>query len=51
MLFFIVAYLAITYQQEHLEANLKAKLIALLLISLFLFIKKTMINILEKSRN
>ncbi|MBL4992658.1 hypothetical protein CUZ88_2135 [Enterococcus xinjiangensis] len=39
------------YQQEHLEANLKAKLIALLLISLFLFIKKIMINILKKSMN
>ncbi|MBK4758246.1 hypothetical protein CU024_1739 [Enterococcus faecium] len=46
-----MAYLAITYQQEHLEANLKAKLIALLLISLFLYTKKTTINILNELRN
>ncbi|MBK4841362.1 hypothetical protein CUZ89_0520 [Enterococcus xinjiangensis] len=39
------------YRQEHLEANLKAKLIVLLLISLFLYTKKTTINILNELRN
>ncbi|MBK4881421.1 hypothetical protein CU015_2402 [Enterococcus faecium] len=48
---FIVGYLAIMYQHEHPEANQKAKQIALLLISLFLFIKKTTIDTLEKLRN
>ncbi|MBK4750599.1 hypothetical protein CU029_2007 [Enterococcus faecium] len=48
---FIVGYLAIMSLQEILEANQKAKRIALLLISLFLFIKKTTINTLEKLRN
>ncbi|MBK4851039.1 hypothetical protein CU002_1542 [Enterococcus faecium] len=46
-----MAYPVTMYQQEHLEANLKAKLIALLLISLFLYTKKTMINILNELRN